>query len=113
MLLQDFLLAYFFGLTSVLSLLTLWFFSPFKSTLGKIIFKKELMPHEFDDFVYLKNNFLGTLVSCWICCSFWASLAIGVVSLFLIPGLTFFYPGITFLTYPSFCYIFYKFVTKQ
>lgn len=103
---------YILGLLAVNSLLLLWFFSPFKVTLGKIIFKKTLMPHEFDDRVYLINNFIGELISCFICCSFWSSLAIGILARLIYTELPWFYPLLTFFTYPSICYIFNKIYSK-
>jgi hypothetical protein len=101
------LLIFGFGLLAVNSLLLLWFFSPLKISLGKILFKKVLMPHEFDDYISLKNNWLGELIACWICCSFWLSLIIGFV-LMVMFSLPLYWPILTFLGYPCLCYLFYK-----
>jgi len=96
---------YFIGLTATLSLLTLWFASPLKLTLGKILFKKDLnFLDEFDDILFLKNHFLGKLLSCWICCSFWLSLIVG-----LILGI----PVTAFFSYPCFAYAYYKLFIKK
>jgi hypothetical protein len=111
--LSDVYFVYIMGLLVVNSMLLLWFYSPLKTSLGKIIFKQILLPHEFDDRVYLKNNFLGELFSCYICCSFWLSLTIGIISKLLFSNLFLLYPLLTFLTYPAICFIFYKIYSKQ
>jgi hypothetical protein len=103
---------YILGLLIVNSLLLLWFFSPLKTTLGKILFKKYLLPDEFDDLVSLKSPFLGQLFSCFICCSFWLSLIIGLIAT-LIFNFLWVYPFVTFFTYPGICFVFYKIYTKQ
>lgn len=105
------ILFYIIGFLNVLSALLLWFFSPLKITIGKIIFKKELSFMEFDDFLFIKNKFIGELLSCWICCSFWLSLLVGILYT-LTLSLPFFWPLLTFSTYPALCYIYYVFVKK-
>ena len=105
-------LVYIIGLLTVNSLLILWFFSPLKTSLGKIIFKKIMLPDEFDDRVYLKNHFIGELISCFICCSFWSSLLVGGLSLFVFTNLHLLYPLLTFFTYPPFCFLLYKIYSK-
>lgn len=102
---------YILGLLIVLSLLVLWFFSPLKTSLSKIFFNKFLMPHEFDDYVSLKNQNLGTLISCWVCCSFWLSLLIGILFTF-ISNLPWYYPLITYFSYPGICYFYYTIVKR-
>jgi hypothetical protein len=99
------------GLLNVLSLLLLWFISPLKITLSKIIFKRELMHDSFDDLLYSKNKFLGELLTCWICCSFWLSLLVGIVYMFVL-NLTPWWPIITFLSYPILCYVFNVFFKR-
>jgi hypothetical protein len=99
------------GLLNVNSLLLLWFFSPIKNTLGKIFFKRDLMPDQFDDFIFVKNKVLGELISCWICCSFWLSIIIGVAYTVILQ-LPIFWPLITFLSYPGLSYIFYSFIKR-
>jgi hypothetical protein len=95
------------GLLTVNSILLLWFFSPLKTSIGKIIFKKTLMPYEFDDLISLKNKWIGELISCWICCSFWCSLAVGIFFVYIF-GAVWWYPILTFFCYPCLCYLFYK-----
>jgi len=101
---------YLLGLSAVCSLLLLWFVSPLKITLGKVLFKKDLLPEQFDDLLFLKSKFLGKLLSCWICMSFWLSLAIGII-LTLWLQTNWYMPVITFLTYPSMAYAFKKLIS--
>ena len=102
---------YFLGLTFVLSMLVLWFFSPLKTTLSELFLGRTLMPQEFDDVLYMKNKWLGELLSCWICCSFWGSLIIGTI-ITIVLGKPWTYPIITFFSYPGLCYLFYSFVKQ-
>lgn len=103
---------YILGLLTVTSILVLWFFSPLKVTLGEIIFKKILMPDEFDDLVYSKNRILGKLLTCWICMSFWISLIVGSL-LSLILQLPLYWGIICFLTYPCICYLYYSLIKRS
>lgn len=105
------MIEYILGLLVVNSLLLLWFFSPLKITLGEIFFKKTLMPDQFDDLLFIKNKILGKLLSCHICLSFWLSLFVGAVFavLFVLPW---FWPLMTFFTYPGICYLYLK-IIKQ
>lgn len=98
---------YFFitGLLILNSLLLLWFFSPLKSSLGSILFKRQLTNDEFDDIVFIKNKFISKLLSCWICLSFWLSFIIGFLLTFSVT-----WGVLCFLTYPSLSYIFYKII---
>jgi hypothetical protein len=105
------MIPYILGLLTVFSLLVLWFFSPLKTTLSEIFLGKMLMPHEFDDWLFIKNKWLGELLSCWICCSFWCSLFVGFV-ITITTGQIWYFPLITFFTYPGLCYIF-KSIIKQ
>lgn len=97
---------YIIGLLNVLSFLTLWFFSPLKTTISEIFLNKILMPHEFDDYVFSKNKYLGKLLSCWICMSFWLSLFTGLMYSTIL-GMPFYWGILCFSTYPSICYLFY------
>lgn len=107
----DTIVIYTLGVFIVNSLLLLWFFSPFKTTISEIFLKKSLMPLEFDDFVYNKNKVIGKLISCWICCSFWLSLIVGIAFSYIF-SLPLLFCLITFFSYPSLCYIFYSFIRK-
>jgi len=102
---------YILGLFSVCSLLLLWFVSPLKTTLGNILFRKNLTLEQFDDVLYIKSPFLGKLTSCWICSSFWLSLIVGAVMVGTLQA-SIITPLITFLTYPGLAYIF-KIIIKH
>jgi hypothetical protein len=105
------MIVYFLGLLTVQSLLVLWFFSPLKTTLSEIFLGKMLMPHEFDDWLFIKNKWAGELLSCWVCCSFWCSLAVGLF-LTIIADQVWYFPLITFFTYPSLCFLFKSFIKQ-
>jgi hypothetical protein len=102
---------YLLGLLAVNSILLLWFMSPLKTTLSELFLHKILMPHEFDDWLFVKNKFLGELLSCWICCSFWLSLLVGIVCVVLF-GSAWYYPIITFFTYPCLCYLYKRLISE-
>ncbi|NDB81406.1 MAG: hypothetical protein EB127_01465 [Alphaproteobacteria bacterium] len=98
------------GLLATLSALLLWFESPLKITLGKIIFNQTLkFNEEFDDILFMKVPLLSELSGCWICCSFWFSLAIGTL-LTLCLGLEPWVPVLTFCCYPSIAYLYKKLI---
>lgn len=100
---------YLLGLFSVCSFLLLWFISPLKITLAKLIFKTDIADiKNFDDLLYLKSKILSKLFSCWICCSFWLSLAVGLLLGYIYYDMM--YPVITFCTYPGLAYIFKKII---
>jgi len=104
------LLQFATGLLTTLSLLVLWFESPLKITLGKVIFNQTLkFVEEFDDILFLKLPLLGKLSGCWICCSFWLSLVVGVI-LTLCFDLALWSPLVTFLCYPSIAYLYKKLI---
>lgn len=105
------IISYILGLLVVNSLLLLWFFSPLKTTISEIFLKKTLMPFEFDDWLYLRNKFFGELLSCWVCCSFWLSLMVGGFFVIFF-GYFWYYPILTFLTYPSLCYLYKKAISE-
>lgn len=96
---------YILGLLSVCSFLMLWFVSPLKITLAKLFFSTDITDiKNFDDLLYIKSKFLSKLLSCWICCSFWSSLIVGLVLGYICSN--FYFPLVTFCTYPSLAYIF-------
>jgi len=102
---------FFAGALAVCSILLLWFGSPLKITLGKLFFKKNFIMHtEFDDYLFMTNRLLSKLLSCWVCLSFWLSLATGAVFVFVCNA-PLYTPILTFLIYPSICYVF-KTITK-
>jgi len=102
----------FLGFFNALSLLVLWFESPLKITLGKLLFKQYYTkPEEFDDKLFTVNYFLGTISGCFICLSFWISLIVGICYT-LILQLPMYFPIITFLTYPGVCYLALKTIKR-
>jgi len=102
---------YFINVLSVLSFLLLWFFSPLKLTLGKLLFKKDfILLDEFDDRVFMINSFLGKLQSCYICTSFWISLFTGGIFMVLL-SLPLYWPFLMFFTMPPIAYFFKKLVS--
>lgn len=105
------IVTYIIGVLIVNSLLLLWFFSPLKTTLSKIIFNKELMPLDFDDLVFAKMPVLGKLIGCYICTSYWLSLLVGLFFM-LIAHMPWWWPLLTYFSYPSIAYVFYKVISK-
>jgi hypothetical protein len=102
----EFLLG-FFALNSIL---LLWFYSPLKLSLAKIIFKEDIFEHDkFEELILIRwrSLNLATLSSCYICFSFWTSLIIGFILMFLF-NLPWYTPIVTFLCYPSLAYAFKK-----
>lgn len=94
------------------SFLLIWFYSPLKTTLGQIFFDKNIFTNDqFETTLLLKNSFLGKLTSCYICSSFWLSLITGA-TLFFIFGLEWYFPFLTWFTYPSLLYI-YKIILDK
>ena len=75
------ILYYISGLLVVNSLLILWFFSPLAHSIGKYFLKKDniFTLDNLIDFIAIKYTFFATLLSCWICLSFWLSLFVGIV----------------------------------
>ncbi len=97
---------YLTGLLITNSILILWFFSPLSNSIGKIFFKKDNI-YTLDnlmDILAIKSVFLSTLLSCWICLSFWISLFVGACLMILFQ-LPIYFPLLTFLTYPSIVYL--------
>ena len=97
---------YLAGLGTTLTALLIWFYSPMRSTLGQILISKNI--HTNDDFetaLLYKSPFFGKLFGCYICCSFWGSLAVGVIfyAMFDLPG---YFPFLTWSTYPSVAYLY-------
>lgn len=104
------MIEYILGSLVVCSSLLLWFVSPLKITLAKVIFKKDIITlDQFDDMLFLRNKILGKLTACWICLSFWLSLLVGIVIVLGFNG-EWYMPVVTFFTYPSIAYIFKTFI---
>ncbi|NBW56621.1 hypothetical protein EBR43_02315 [bacterium] len=97
---------FFAGIPIICSFLLLWFVSPLKLSLGKLFFRQNFIaPDQFDDYLFAKSHILGKLLSCWVCLSFWSSLAYGIGCTLLLQQPIWF-GLLTFSTYPSLCYLF-------
>jgi hypothetical protein len=106
------MIIYLLGLLITITILLIWFYSPFRITIGQLFFDKEMYSFEqFENYILFFNPWLGKLLSCYICFSFWTSLAIGFI--FIVIGYASFpFPIITSLTYPGLCYIYKKIIDK-
>lgn len=107
------ILYYISGLGITLTLLLIWFYSPFKSSIGYLFLSKSISSNEdFETALLLKSPFLGKLLGCFICSSFWCSLVIGVLfwSVFDLPN---YLPLLTWLTYPSIAYLYKSIIDKN
>jgi len=100
------------SLLGVNSFLLLWFYSPLKTTLAKILFKQNITQQEqFEDLIFLKfkSEKLSILSSCYICMSFWSSLIAGII-LTVFCGQPLYTPAVTFIVFPSLCFLFKKII---
>jgi len=102
--------SFLLGLLATNSILLLWFYSPLKISLAKLLFKEVILDNDsFDDLVNLKfGEKLATLSGCYICMSFWSSLLIGIVIAFI--SNCWLMPLITFFCYPPLCYFVKKYI---
>jgi hypothetical protein len=101
------------GLAANCSALLIWFYSPLKITLGQLFIDKNLYSiDQVDTAVLILNKWIGKLISCYICMSFWVSLLIGLLYLLFFDAPAWF-PMLTATSYPSLCYIFKKIIDKN
>ena len=106
-------ISYAAGLLITCSSLLLWFYSPLKITLGQLFLNKNLYSiDQVETAVMLINPWLGKLISCFICCSFWISLIVGFI-IMLIQNLPWYFPILTFFTYPSLAYLYKHLIDKK
>jgi hypothetical protein len=99
------IIGYILGLLITNSLLILWFFSPISSSIGKYFLKKDniyVLDHLID-LIAIKSHFFATLLSCWICLSFWLSLIIGFIFT-IINNYPYWFPILTYFSYPAILY---------
>lgn len=107
------MIPYFVGLLTTLTILVIWFYSPLRITLGQLFIDKNLYSlDQVETAILIKNKWIGKLLSCYICFSFWTSLLVG---LFLyktldLPG---YFPFLTWFTYPSIAYLYKSIVEKH
>jgi len=99
------LIYYIIGVLVEFTALLIWFFSPLKTSLGQFFLSKQITTNEeFEIAIMMKSPFIGKLLSCYICSSFWLALFIGTLFKFLfclplefIPLVWFTYPGLAYL----------------
>jgi len=106
-------ISYIQGLFVTWTVLLIWFYSPIKVTLGQLFIDKNLYSNDqVETALMLKNIWLGKLLSCYICFSFWTSLIVGSVfyKIFDLPG---YFPFLTWFTYPSLCYLYKSIIDKR
>jgi hypothetical protein len=100
------MLFYISGLAATATALLIWFYGPLKTTIGQIIFSKNIYSNDqFETALLLKSSFLGKLLGCYICCSFWLSLIVGSL-LYYVFDLEWYFPLLTWFTYPSILYLY-------
>ena len=103
---------YFIGLGVTLTLLLIWFYSPLRSSIGWLVNKNINSNSDFETWLLLKTPFLGKLLGCYICCSFWLSLIIGLLFWYFFK-LSLCFPILTWLTYPSLAYLYKTIIDKN
>lgn len=99
------ILQYVIGLGILTTSLLIWFYSPLRTTIGQIVFDKNIFSNDqFETALLIKSPFLGKLLGCYICLSFWLSLLIGIgcflyfkTPLSFIPLVWFTYPGLAYI----------------
>ena len=103
---------YLIALAATQSLLVLWFYGPLRSSLGRMFIDKNIITNDdFNIALQVISPFLAKLFSCYICCSFWFSLAVGL-GLCIGLNLTPWFPVLTFSTFPSFTFLYKLLVDK-
>ncbi len=104
---------YIFGYLIVQTILVIWFYSPLRISLGQLLIDKNIyMTDHFETYMLTLNPFLGKLLSCYICFSFWTSFIIGCIGSFFLYDKEIIIPLATALTYPCICY-FYKSIVDR
>lgn len=94
------------------TLLLIWFYSPLKITLGQLFIDKNLYSvDQVETAIMIRNKWIGELISCYICCSFWSSLIVGLIlkSVFSLPS---FFVALAWFSYPSVCYLYKLLLNK-
>jgi len=106
-------ICYATGLLITLSALLLWFYSPLQVTLAQIFIHKNLYSHDqVNTALMLKSQFLAKLLGCYICCSFWTALLVGM-GFALFTDVPKYFPLLTWATYPSLCYLYKSIVDRR
>lgn len=108
------IIEYILGYLITQTILLIWFYSPFRISLGKLIFDKGMYTtDQFETYVLILSPFLGKLLSCYICFSFWTSTIIGCVGSYFFFDMAIVIPVITALTYPTICYLYKTLIDKS
>ena len=104
---------YIIGLFVECTCLLIWFYSPLKTTLGKMFISKEISSNEdFETAIMFKNSIIGKLISCYICSSFWLALIIGC-TFTLVFSLPIIFSALTWFTYPGLAYLYKSIIDKN
>lgn len=104
---------YISALGVTLTLLLIWFYSPFRSTIGHLFLSKSISSNEdFETALLFKTPFLGKLLSCFICSSFWCSLGIGTLFWYVL-NLPNYFPFLCWFTFPSIAYLYKSIIDKN
>jgi len=109
---QNYIFSYIQGLFITWTIVLIWFYSPLKVTLGQLLIDKNLYSNDqVETAILLKNAWLGKLLSCYICFSFWTSLIVSL-NLYLLFNLPKHFIFLTWFSYPSLCYLYKKIIDK-
>jgi len=100
------------GLLITLTILLIWFYSPFKSTIGGFLSPQIYLNEQFDTYLLVRNKWIGKLASCYICFSFWTSLIVGFITS-IVFNYSILYSLLTAFTYPAIAYLYKALVDKQ
>lgn len=104
---------YLKGLLTTWTVLLIWFYSPLKVTLGQLFINKNLYTDDqVETAIMIKNKWLGKLLSCYICFSFWTSLVVGGF-IKLYNHLDWSFVFLAWFTYPSLCYLYKALIDKK
>lgn len=107
------LISYGKGLLITWTILLIWFYSPLKVTLGQLFIHKNLYTDDqVETAIMIKNIWLGKLLSCYICFSFWTSLLVGLLFKIL-DNLSWSFVALCWFTYPSLCYLYKRIIDKK
>lgn len=105
---------YIAGYLITQTIILIWFYSPLRITIGQLFIDKTIyMTDHFETHLLMISPFLGKLLSCYICFSFWTSIIIGAAGLFICYDVPLYAPLLTGFTYPCICYLYKSIVDKS
>jgi hypothetical protein len=104
---------YIQGLLTTWTALLIWFYSPLRVTLGQLFIDKNLYSSDqVETAILIKSKWLGKLLSCYICFSWWTSLFVClIIKYYYNLSLEFVFLG--WFTYPSLCYLYKAIIDKR